>query len=663
MRRQKSNYMRFALTYYLTVFIPLFIIIVGVLFVQTRQEGKRLETNIMEQCRRETAYWQDQMKVMNSYISECRYNKIYYLEYSDSTKLTKMEIVWDLQEKEAKFPFASGVYLVREDGGQVIASQGVYSNIDHAENLIYLEEQMRVSNNRGLCVYGTQVGQEEAQVIIFAPIEIGEHNTNRQYLTFVIPAENIRSQLGINTLAKQNATEIYYNDELVYSEDTISRETSRSTTYRCELGNGFWLVHRIPDIERMGNIFFYLRGFLLLAFIALLVGLYLAQRCSQKRYGTLQSIIASKESLENERESLENERNVLRKENCLYELVNRSVNPGDKLWHRCMSNDIRLDRNYKFFIFLPAECRDPAILRWIAACGDGSESATSAYSIRLHEQLTAYLMCSNEDKQELEKHIEFIRSSGEASVSSICEDVTKLRRTYREARRNYYHMTGHKQIYPADEMQAFQEAMELGDWEKSEILLDSLLDLLPEIDSRMLLPLMNEISAAVEANLNTVYDRLTGNVTIDLFEFRDAAKRQFREKVRRAMEAEKQKPEKPAAVETEEEEKTKRNVVDVLVYIQEHYLGDDFSIKQMAADFDTTPSNLSHFFKKQMDVSLAQYIEGLKMERAKELLKQKNMKIVEIAAQLGYRNSTAFIEVFKRREGMTPGAYRKTLTM
>lgn len=650
MRPQKLNYTKFALTYYLVVFIPLLIIIVGFFFIQTQQVKKRLEKNIADQCRREATYWQDQMKVINSYIRNCRYNKLYYLEYSGNPKLANLEIMWDLKKKEANFPFVSGIYLVRKDGAQIVASKGVYSNKKHVEELIHMEEQLH-NNMQGIYTYGDKVGQDGARLIIFTPIEIGKSTENRQFLTFVIPKENIQDQFSVSSVVNQYATEIYYMDDLIYQDTNVDGNISNCSTYRYDLGNGFWLLHKIPSIEKMGNIFLYLRGFMIIAVFTLLLGLYLAKRCSKERYGTLQSIIESKESLECER-------NALRQENCLYELLNQRINPQDDLWNRCMSNDIHLDRKYKFFIFISEECRNLQILDWITACVKESEPATIAYGIRIHEQLTSYLVCSNEDKKELEERIEFIRSSGEASASSICEDIVKLRRTYREARRNYYRMTGNKKIYPTVEMQAFQEAVELGDWQKGKILLDSILDFLPEIDCRMLIRLMNEISEVVDADMNIVYDRMNGNVCIDLLEFQETAKRQFMEKMQGSMEA---RVLDATDLQPEEGEKRKRNIVDVLFYIQEHYLEDDFSIKLMAANFDTTPSNLSHFFKKQMDSSLAQYIEGLKMEKAKEFLGKDHMKIVEIAALLGYRNSTAFIEVFKRREGMTPGVYRKNL--
>lgn len=117
--------------------------------------------------------------------------------------------------------------------------------------------------------------------------------------------------------------------------------------------------------------------------------------------------------------------------------------------------------------------------------------------------------------------------------------------------------------------------------------------------------------------------------------------------------------------EQQAEEKTagykKRNIVDILSYIHEHYLDDNFSVKYLAAYFETSISNISHFFKKNVGVSISQYIDQIKLDKAKELLESSDSKISEIAKMLRYNNSTVFIEMFKKYEGMTPGGYRENM--
>ncbi len=103
----------------------------------------------------------------------------------------------------------------------------------------------------------------------------------------------------------------------------------------------------------------------------------------------------------------------------------------------------------------------------------------------------------------------------------------------------------------------------------------------------------------------------------------------------------------------------KRNIVDIVAYVHEHYLEDNFSVKYMAFYFDTSVSNISHFFKKNMGVTISQYVEQIKLERAKDMLENSDMRVSEIAQALRYANSTVFIEMFKKYEGVTPGGYRE----
>lgn len=101
--------------------------------------------------------------------------------------------------------------------------------------------------------------------------------------------------------------------------------------------------------------------------------------------------------------------------------------------------------------------------------------------------------------------------------------------------------------------------------------------------------------------------------------------------------------------------------MDILTYIHEHYLDDNFSVKYMAGYFDTSVSNLSHFFKKNMQISISAYVEQIKLDRAKSLLTESDRKVSEIAQMLRYANSTVFIEMFKKYEGITPGNYREMM--
>lgn len=95
-------------------------------------------------------------------------------------------------------------------------------------------------------------------------------------------------------------------------------------------------------------------------------------------------------------------------------------------------------------------------------------------------------------------------------------------------------------------------------------------------------------------------------------------------------------------------------------YILENYQDPDLNISQTGLAFQITPAYLSSLFKSQTGESLLDYINHTRVSKAKILL-QEGHSIVEIAQMVGYRNSSSFIRVFKKIEGVTPGQLKKTM--
>ena len=99
--------------------------------------------------------------------------------------------------------------------------------------------------------------------------------------------------------------------------------------------------------------------------------------------------------------------------------------------------------------------------------------------------------------------------------------------------------------------------------------------------------------------------------------------------------------------------------IDVKEYIGMNYKNEDLNVSMIGDHFNMTSNYLSRMFKNQVDEGLHNYIERIRIEKSKELLKNDNMNILEIAKEVGYTNSKTFIRVFKKIEGTTPGKYRE----
>ncbi len=97
---------------------------------------------------------------------------------------------------------------------------------------------------------------------------------------------------------------------------------------------------------------------------------------------------------------------------------------------------------------------------------------------------------------------------------------------------------------------------------------------------------------------------------------------------------------------------------ELLSYISENYHRCDFSMNEVATHFSMLPSNMSSFFKENMQCTMMDYLIKLRMTRAKELLRTTSMPLQEICDQVGYYNVSSFSRRFKSYEGITPNTYR-----
>ena len=104
---------------------------------------------------------------------------------------------------------------------------------------------------------------------------------------------------------------------------------------------------------------------------------------------------------------------------------------------------------------------------------------------------------------------------------------------------------------------------------------------------------------------------------------------------------------------------THRVIRSIMEIIESEYMH-DISLEYIAEKVYLTPSYLSYLIKKQTGQSLIQQLTLFRLEKAKQLLKQTNMKIVAIAQAVGYSNSSYFCITFKNYLGTTPAKYRES---
>ena len=93
-------------------------------------------------------------------------------------------------------------------------------------------------------------------------------------------------------------------------------------------------------------------------------------------------------------------------------------------------------------------------------------------------------------------------------------------------------------------------------------------------------------------------------------------------------------------------------------YMQEH-VKEQVSLKDLASHVALNQVYVSNIFKKEMGISISSYYINLKMEYAKELLRNSTMTVSMIAEEVGYQDAKFFSKQFIKTVGIKPMDYRK----
>jgi AraC-like DNA-binding protein len=95
-------------------------------------------------------------------------------------------------------------------------------------------------------------------------------------------------------------------------------------------------------------------------------------------------------------------------------------------------------------------------------------------------------------------------------------------------------------------------------------------------------------------------------------------------------------------------------------FINDHQT-EELSLEQVASAVHTSKFYFCKIFKKATDINFTDYLSRVRTERAKNLLLNPNLRVSEIAYEVGFQSLTHFNRVFKRILGRSPTDYREQL--
>lgn len=100
-------------------------------------------------------------------------------------------------------------------------------------------------------------------------------------------------------------------------------------------------------------------------------------------------------------------------------------------------------------------------------------------------------------------------------------------------------------------------------------------------------------------------------------------------------------------------------IANCVRYMEEHFCDAELSMERICAVSFISVSSLQRAFSKYFGMSPGQYLIGLRMNRALELLKENTRSVKEIAYACGFSDEKYFSRAFRKKYGYPPSQFRK----
>jgi YesN/AraC family two-component response regulator len=101
-----------------------------------------------------------------------------------------------------------------------------------------------------------------------------------------------------------------------------------------------------------------------------------------------------------------------------------------------------------------------------------------------------------------------------------------------------------------------------------------------------------------------------------------------------------------------------REIDEAIQFIKLNY-NSYISLQRVAEQVNLSTAYISYLFKKELQINFIDFVNGVRVDKARELLLETYLKSYEIAEKVGFSDHTYFSRVFKKVTGMSPNEYRK----
>lgn len=129
--------------------------------------------------------------------------------------------------------------------------------------------------------------------------------------------------------------------------------------------------------------------------------------------------------------------------------------------------------------------------------------------------------------------------------------------------------------------------------------------------------------------------------------------RHFFHEIRRAYDS-------AAVFNEKDQEHPDEDIIQTQIWIKDNF-NKSVTVKEISKTFGMSTRNFSRRFKNATGESPLRYLQKVRLDAAKDLLKTSNLSIAETMFNVGYQDSTHFASLFKKQHGTTPRQYRTTV--
>lgn len=667
------------------VIVPVLIVATVNFFILYSTNVRSLENDLRLRSEQTLEILNTNLGSMQKLVSQRRMDTTFSNEAQQKVGTAYFPIIQQLQEDSIWTTFFSSVRFYNRESGLVyelnraLTEDDCFGKPEKTNNAHYRTDALELQpwdrrsfeeEGNNIRVMRVRHADGDDNGVMFAvPFEYVSDEAPVSYMLFIVSDGTFDSQFssleGATCVLYYQDTPFYSTDpeicEQIYEGRDVPGDLLGSQLLSFESGGmqidwqisiGFQMRRIIPTIVLQSAV----------TFIVMAVSLALLLYISRKTYQPIQNLLSRLpprpetegavdefkyisfmlDDYDYSRRFYEESVQELRREKYLFYILDNQVEPGKALYQQCLHAGIRVDRRYFACVLMEDTEKNYELFDRITSEKAFAKEPIDAYSLYIMGNKYLFLFASDLSRQAFADRLAEL-TGGDSELVRVSEPIEGVQ----NVRLAYTAVCWPEKFgaYPVVEFQLLQEAVETSNLDKAEFALRMIKS---DIGSYT-----QETRMAVLRSVRALMSEIPGAQPEPADQSEDESSQVLDEMLHRLASGEESAPEAPP-----ETEKTQpRNLHTIMRYIEEHYTDPNFSIKYMACVFGTSPSNLSHQFKKLTGRTLSSFIDELRISKAEELL-DAGEKINVVAQKLGYSTTPVFTETYKRVRGMTPSSYK-----